>query len=416
MNIQRADINPKLLKSFNIPYQRKSSNVLNQKLIKRIREFLNASSRPIVLIGGGVRLAKAGDELFRLIKKTEVPVVSSLMGLDAFPHDHPSFVGMFGSYGNRYANLAVANSDLILALGIRLDTRQTGTNPKTFARFAKIIHVDIDRYELNNKVKVDIAINSDLKVFLKTLNSKLTSFDKQRITPWLKRISAYKKKYPSFQNYRGKVIEPNFFIHKLSEFIPQGAVVCVDVGQNQMWAAQSLKLAKSQRFLTQGGMGAMGSALSMAIGAACTQPRKTIVVITGDGGFQLNSQELQTVYHHKLPIKIILLNNRCYGMVRQFQEQYFKSRLQSTVIGYSEPDFQKVVSAYKIKTAKITKKNQITKALNKLFKTKTPEFLEIGIEPCSKVLPKLSVNRPLEEQDPLLSYKELKSNMIVELL
>lgn len=416
LNIQRADINPESLESFYKSSTNESISEFDDDIVKQIVQLIKSSSRPVVLVGGGIRLSKAQDELFKFIHKTGIPVVTSLMGIDAFPHNDQSFVGMIGSYGNRYANLTIANSDLVLALGTRLDTRQTGTKPETFARGAKIVHVDIDPHELNNKIISDFPINSDVKKFLFALNNYIGEYDKDKIEPWKQAIKRYKERYPSFKTPVNGIIEPNFFMHKLSEFVPADAIICVDVGQNQMWAAQSLEIKKTQRFLTQGGMGTMGSALPMAIGASFAKPGKIVVVITGDGGFQLNIQELQTVYHHKLPIKIILLNNNCYGMVRQFQKQYFNSRFQSTVIGYSCPNFQDVVSAYKIPVMKITRSTEIVKAFQKLFSDAQPMFLEASINQNILAIPKLSVNRPIEDQDPLLSRDELKSNMFIDIL
>jgi acetolactate synthase-1/2/3 large subunit len=339
------------------------------------------------------------------------------MGLDAFPHNHAAFSGMLGTYGNRYANLSVANADFLMALGTRLDTRQTGTKPASFARMAKVVYVDIDAHELkNNRIKADLLINSDLKEFLAALNRRIAHYRKDKISRWNKAVGQYKKRYPSYKEPVKDSIKPNFFMHKLSEFLPEDAIICADVGQNQMWAAQSLEINKPQRFLTQGGMGAMGSSLPMAIGASFAHPDKIVAVIVGDGGFQLNIQELETVYHHKLPIKIILLNNHCYGMVRQFQEQYFNSKFQSTIIGYSCPDFQNVVSAYKIAVNKIRACAEITGALKGLFKNRLPMFLEVNIEPANQVMPKLAVNKPIEEQEPALSADELKSNMFIEIL
>ncbi|HDY66907.1 MAG TPA: thiamine pyrophosphate-binding protein [Candidatus Scalindua sp.] len=415
LNIQRADINPESLESFYKSSPNESVNELDN-IVKRIVQLIKSSLRPVVLVGGGVRLSKAQDELLQFIYKTRIPVVTSLMGLDSLPHNDQSVVGMIGSYGNRYANLTIANSDLVLALGTRLDTRQTGTKPETFARCAKIIHVDIDPYELNNKIKADFSINSDVKQFLFALNNCIGEYDNSKIESWRQIIKRYKERYPPHKIPANDIIEPNFFIHRLSEFLPEDTIICVDVGQIQMWAAQSLEIKKSQRFLTQGGMGSMGSALPMAIGASFAQPDKTIVVITGDGGFQLNIQELQTIYYHKLPIKIILLNNCCYGMVRQFQEQYFNCRFQSTVVGYSCPNFQDVVSAYKIPARKIIHNTEVVKAFQKLFNDAQPMLLEVGINPNFKALPKLSVNRPIEDQDPLLSRDELKSNMLIDIL
>ena len=416
LDIQRAEIELKNL----LPFHKVPSNkkVIDNKVIDEIISVIKKSIRPVILIGGGIRSSKAQDELFKFVKKTGMPVVTSLMGVDAFPHDDELFAGMLGSYGNRYANLTIANSDLVLALGTRLDTRQTGTKPETFARNATIIHVDIDLNELNSKVHADFPVNCDLKLFLSLLNTHGIDFiDKIKIKPWKNQIKQYKKRYPSFEipDDKGN-INPNYFFNKLSGHLPDNAIICADIGQNQMWAAQSLKIKKHQRFITQGGMGAMGSALPMAIGASFAEPGKPIIVITGDGGFQLNIQELQTVYHHKLNIKIILLNNNGYGMVRQFQEQYFNSRLQSTVIGYSSPDFQEVVSAYKISSNKIIDNDEIDENLKELFNNKKAKFLEVSVIPDYKALPKLSVGRPVEDQEPLLSRDELKSNMLINIL
>lgn len=417
LNIQRAIIDPDELAGFALDPSESYNETDKGKVdIDNVVDLINSAKRPIILVGGGVRLAKGYDELKKFAHKTGIPIVASLMGLDAFPHDHPQFVGMIGTYGNRYANLAIANSDLVLALGTRLDTRQTGTKPETFARGARIVHVDIDPFELDNKIKTTITINCDVKKFLMNLNSNEIECDVSKTNNWKKIIQVYKEKYPSFRVPIDEAIDPNYFIHLLSEFLPMDAIICVDVGQNQMWAAQSLEIKGSQRFLTEGGMASMGCALPMAIGASLAKPGKTVVVIAGDGGFQLNLQELQTVYHHNLPIKIILLNNGCYGMVRQFQEQYFDGRCQSTVIGYSKPDFQDVVRAYKIPSSNIIRNNEARRALKTLFCDMQPRFLEVVINCDFKVLPKLSVNRPVEDQEPLLSRSELRSNMFIEVL
>lgn len=415
LNVQRANIDLKSLET----YTNESAQIANKidyRVLRPVVQLIKSASRPVILAGGGLRLSKAQEGLAEFVRRTGIPVVTSLMGLDSFPHNHPSFVGMIGTYGNRYANLTVANSDLVLALGTRLDTRQTGTRPETFARGAKIVHVDIDPTELNNKVKASHPINADVKQFLSGLIELDFEYDKNNIKIWLEMIEKFKIRYPAFINPTSDIIEPNYFMHLLSEFIPDDAIICVDVGQNQMWAAQSLEIKGTQRFLTQGGMASMGSALPMAIGAAFAEPGKIIVVITGDGGFQLNLQELQTVYHHNLPIKIILLNNNCYGMVRQFQEQYFNCRFQSTVIGYSNPDFQDVVRAYKIPSMNVTRNHELPGALQSLFSNQESMFLEVGIEMSSKVTPKLSVNKPIEDQDPFLSREELKSNLFIDML
>lgn len=406
LNVQRAEINPRRAVSFK-PEQKQVK--IEARLVKDIARRIISSKRPVILVGGGVVLSKADKELARLVSLTGIPVVSSLLGLDAAMADKTAFVGMIGTYGNRYANLAVADSDLLLCLGTRLDTRQTGTKPETFARKATKIHVDIDRYELNNKLKVDFPVRADIKTFLRSLNGSLKQYDPNKTRAWREKIKYYKDRFPSYTRSCGETIDPNFFIHRLSAHLSKDAIVCADIGQNQIWSAQSIELKKASRFLTQGGMGTMGCALPLAIGASFAKPIKPVVAITGDGGFQLNIQELQTIVHHRLPVKIILLNNSCYGMVRQFQEQYFNSRFQSTKIGYSYPDFQKVVSAYKIPVKKISKNSQVSGALKHLFASKGPSFLEVVIPQKTQVLPKLSVNKPIEDQDPALPRPELFS-------
>jgi len=416
LDIQRKDINIKEIELFHYSIKTEDTYTFNNQIDEAVK-LIQDSKRPAFLIGGGLRLSGAVKEFNDLENKLNFPVATTLIGLDAFSHENSNFAGMIGTYGNRYANLTIANSDLIIALGTRFDTRQTGTNPDSFARSAKIIHVDIDPEELNNKIKADMAINYDIKGFLNLIIKKLNNKNIPNIINWKEKIEKYKIKYPSSTASKNKKISPNQFMDILSSFMPNDSIICADVGQIQIWAAQSLKLKADQRFLTQGGMGAMGSALSMGIGASFSQKnKKPVIVISGDGGFQLNIQELQTVYHHNLPIKIIILNNSCYGMVRQFQQQYFDSRFQSTVIGYSAPNFKRIAEAYKIASFKISKINEIEESLKKIFSNMQPMLLEIKIDRAFQALPKLSVNKPIEDQEPLLPREELQENMLIEMI
>ncbi|OPX64343.1 MULTISPECIES: thiamine pyrophosphate-binding protein [unclassified Methanoregula] len=415
LNIQRANVDVARLEPF--MKKGKAAKRIPPAMLKKIHAQIRSSERPVILAGGGVRASGACAELGRFARATGIPVVSSLMGLDAFPHDDPLFSGMIGTYGNRYANLAVANADFILALGTRFDTRQTGTRPETFARVAKIVHVDIDPRELGNKIQPWIAVQSDIRHFLEAMTSHGGMNDPlPDFSAWRLRIAGYREKYPDFTRPEKPAIDPNYFFHLLSQQLPAGSIVCVDVGQIQMWAAQSLRITETQRFLTEGGMASIGSALPMAIGASFAQPGKPVVAVSGDGGFQLNIQELQTLFHHQRPVKVIVLNNGGYGMIRQFQEQYLSCRFQSSGIGYSNPDFQAVVSAYKIPARKITRNDEIPAALQHLFSDMKPEFLEVVLDETARVRPKLAVNRPVEDQEPLLDRSELRENMIVDML
>jgi acetolactate synthase-1/2/3 large subunit len=406
MNVQRAEVSlPKISACVSDKID------VDFEVIKIISRMISESSRPVILAGGGIRTKNATRSLYEFAHNNNIPVVSSLMGIDTFPHDDELYMGMIGTYGNRYANLTVANSDLLIAIGTRMDTRQTGTKPETFARFAKIIHIDIDKSELGSKRAADLQVHADAGVFLKKLNENQSG--KPDTREWLDIVKQYRRQYSSDVKMRGENIDPNYFMHLLSGYLPENAIICVDIGQNQMWSAQSLEIRQQQRFITEGGMASLGSALPMAIGASFAMPKYPVVVITGDGGFQMNIQELQTVRHHNLPIKIIMLNNNCYGLIRQFQHQYMDDRFQSSVIGYSTPDFQKVVSAYDINVAKIDNSDCIEAAVKKLFDIDGPSFLEVSISSNIIVTPKLGVNRPIEEQDPQLSEEEMKMNMIV---
>lgn len=414
LNIQRSNIDPS--PQFINKFNSNDTVIPDENLINQIKTLIEFSSRPIILAGGGVRSSKATEELYDFAHTNGIPVVVSLMGLDSFPHNDQLYIGMIGTYGNRYANLTIANSDLIIALGTRFDTRQTGTKPETFARSAKIIHVDIDPHELNNKIMVDLPLNMDIKKFLRYLNMNSFKIPKKYYSSWYEQIQKYKSNFSINTDSKNDQISPYDFLREVSNALPEDAIICVDVGQNQMWAAQTIEVKKNQRFITQGGMASIGSAVPLAIGASFAKPYQMIIIITGDGGFQLNIQELQTIYYHKLPIKIILLNNSGYGMIRQFQEQYFKCRFQSSVIGYSNPDFQEVVTAYKIPSRKITLTTEIRPAIKSLFCNSRPQFLEVIIDPKFKVLPKLAVNKPVEDQEPELSRDELQSAMIIDIL
>jgi len=419
MNIQRAQIEPDMLESF---FDSEEYKQIEQKQdvtekINEIITMIGEAKRPVILVGGGVRTANATEELLEFISQTGFPVVSSLMGLDAISHDHPSFVGMIGSYGNRYSNLALANCDLLLVLGSRLDTRQTGTRPDTFARAAKKIHVDIDRIELNYKVKMDIALHFDVKEFLALANEKLKDVTKSDLSSWYERIHFYKGKYPTASKVmEDSGIEPNAFIEMLSQHSKEGDIVCLDVGQHQMWASQSFRLKKNQRMLNSGGMGSMGFALPAAIGAVKANPEVNGIVIAGDGGIQINIQELDLLASQNLPIKIVVLNNGCLGMVRQFQDIYFGGRQQSTVVGYSCPNLIKIAEAYGIKSYEITSLESADEIITQAFNEKGPVFINVVLELLTVVNPKLVVNRPIEDMSPHLEREELKEMMIIDLV
>ena len=264
LDIQRMYINPSRVRNF-IPKRERQGRLALGKIIK----ILKSSQRPVVLAGGGVRISGAETELNKFIKKTGIPVVTSLMGLDAYPHTDAAYAGMIGAYGNRFANFTAANSDCLLVIGSRLDTRQTGTVPENFARAAKIIHIDIDPNELKyKKIKAHMNVKADASYFLKELNKKIDGVKLPDFFVWSERVGAYKSKYPSYSvKEKNGYIDPNYFLELLSSKTKEGDIISTDVGQNQIWAAQSFVLKKNQRMLTSGGMGSMGFSLPAGIGA-----------------------------------------------------------------------------------------------------------------------------------------------------
>ena len=416
MNVQRAEVDPDALTPFlGSPEHREGAENPDpppEDVEETARQLL-AAERPVILAGGGVRLSGGTGELARVADRSGASVAVTLMGLDAIPHGHPSFCGMVGAYGNRFSNLAVANADFLLIVGTRLDTRITGTRPASFARGARIVHVDVDPNELGQKIRTARCVRADAKAFLSALADALPGPAKER-GAWKHRIDRWRMKYPTTPpSPPAGSLDPNRFVRILSEGASDDAIVAVDVGQHQMWVAQSFSLKGTQRALISGGMGSMGFALPAAVGACLASGGAETIVVAGDGGFQMNIQELQTVVHHGLPLKMVVMNNRSLGMVRQFQETYFDGRLQSTVIGYSAPDFVRIAKAYGIPAAKVRTERGTRAAAKRMFEAKGPFLLEVELGQQTQVNPKLLVNRPIEDMFPFLPREELREEMIV---
>jgi len=402
MNVQKEELSPRALRPSRIrPFHGRAPSL--STALDRLQSMLDRSARPLILAGGGIRSGNA-SQLFRAFaRRSGIPVACSLLGVDAFPHTTPQFVGMIGSYGNRYANFAVAEADFILVLGSRLDVRQTGSNPAAFGSGKTIAHVDVDPSEINHRVKGCVAIRASINDFLTQAIRAGIRANKKVLLPWKARINEWKHRYPC-QNELNDVkgINPNLFLLKLGRMAAPDTLYVSDVGQHQMWAAQSLPIGARQRFLTSGGMGAMGFGLPCAIGASLSNKRRPIVVIAGDGGFQTNIHELQTVMRNRLPLKMVLLNNRSHGMVRQFQQSYFASRFQSTVLGYSCPDFVKVALAYGIPAWHIRQPSEMERALRTLFRQSGPVLLEVAISIKANAYPKMLFGQTLKEMEPVL--------------
>jgi acetolactate synthase I/II/III large subunit len=418
MDLQRAEIDERNLLSFFNTSEYKETFNKNYDLekIDLIIPLIEKSKRPVILVGGGVRLANAAAELVRFSELTGIPVVSTLMGIDCMDHFNENYSGFIGAYGNRYANLTIANCDLLIVLGSRLTYRQTSNLTESFARDAKIVHVDIDRNELNRKLNEALSIYCDIRIFLVALIEELlekkVALD---FKPWFEIISKYKNEYPSFPTQEQiNSLDPNEFMYRMSELVEENTIICLDIGQNQIWASQSWKIKKNQRLLNAGGMGSMGYSLPAAIGAYMANPNYRVISISGDGGIQMNIQELQTIVREKLPIKIIIINNKSLGMIRHFQELYFDANYCGTIDGYKAPEFIEIASAYGIRTYKISRYEDMDR-LEVILKDDYAYVIEVELNTPTYVIPKLGLEKPIEDQEPLLKREELKNNMLIKL-
>ena len=399
MNIQREIITVAPIKA--IEQRIIISNYLAAQ-ISLVGEYIEKAERPLILVGGGVRCAKAETELLQFVKLTGIPVVTSLLALDIMPFEHPLRVGFIGTYGNRWANLALSSSDLLIVIGSRLDVRQTGADVEGFGKNKTIIHIDCDESEINNRIKDCISIVADAKYFLEQANIQLETASYSYFNVWLDQIYALKKAWPDVNELKGlSGINPNCFMHTLSKSATDAVAYVADVGNHQMWGAQSLEIHTNQIFITSGGMGAMGFALPAAIGASLAYGKKPVVVIVGDGAFQMNIQELQTVVRNRIPLKIIVMNNNCLGMIRQFQDSYFEGRYQSTYWGYSAPDFSAIAAAYGIATKTILLTEEIESGTNWLWDMPDePVLLQVMVNPYMNVYPKIAFGKPMSEMEP----------------
>jgi acetolactate synthase I/II/III large subunit len=373
-------------------------------------EKVRSASRPLVLVGGGIRSARATDLLRKLVQILGIPVINSLMAVDVLPHTHPLRIGLIGTYGNRWANMAMGNSDSLLVLGSRLDVRQTGADTVEFQSGRSIIHVDCESGEINNRIGGCYAVESTLPEFLELAINQASSMKFPDQTEWRAQINEWREQWPDTAELESVPgINPNVFMHGLSAHSKAAGAYAVDVGQHQMWAAQSLELNADQRFLTSGGMGSMGFGLPAAIGAAASISRP-VVVVAGDGGFQCNIQELQTVVRNKLPFKIVIINNLCHGMVRQFQESYFDARYTSTLWGYSAPDFEQVARGYGIKARTVELSKDVNEALDWLWQNHDePALLQVMINTYANAFPKIAFGRSVREMEPFAKPIKMES-------
>lgn len=399
-DIQRADIPDSALEEWlNKPLDIRQSTEVSISDFSQLTALCKDSQRPLICIGGGARWANAMDQWLTAADDLGIPYVSTLMGHERVVTRN-SYFNMIGSYGNREANWAVQHCDLLIVVGARLDVRQTGADIEDFARQARVVQIDIDHNQLNNRVKADLSICATAESFFSVCSLQIDTFPNLDKT-WLIELS--KKRDQAQQNeYEDWEISPSEVFKKLNVSLANVAVdyVC-DVGNHQMWAAQSLRLSSNQAVHYSGGMGAMGFALPTALGVAL-QSQGKVVVITGDGSLQINIQELDTLNRLGLDMTIIVMNNSTLGMVKNFQDMYFDGRDQSTKKGYSSPLFTSVAAAYGLEAHRVTNALEMDHTLNLIADHKGPLLIEIMMDGATECRPRLAFGSKLDEQFPKL--------------
>ena len=349
--------------------------------IEAIIEAINTARRPVIIAGGGVIASNAAMELTEFVHKTRIPVSTTLMGKGAFPDTDPLCLGMPGMHGTKYANLAIFESDLIIAIGARFDDRVAG-DVKRFAPLARIVHIDIDSAEIGKRVAATIPCVGDVKAILTEINDRVHEVGRKR---WLDRVFQWKQENPLTFEQNGK-IKPQFVLKTLSDISQGQCIVATDVGQHQMWSAQWIQTTQPRRFLSSGGLGTMGYGFPAAIGAAVGHPDQPVVCITGDGSFQMCIQELATIRQYSLPVKIFILNNGCLGMVRQWQEIFNDRRYSSTCFEFN-PDFTVVAQGYGVPAMQVSDPNEVKPAIEKAFETDGPFLIDFVVAQGENVLP-----------------------------
>jgi acetolactate synthase-1/2/3 large subunit len=373
----------------------------NVRQVEKAVKMILAARKPVLYVGGGATLSDASEELHHLAETLQAPVTTTLMAMASFPRSHPLSLGMLGMHGTYYANMAVTHSDLLIAVGARFDDRVTG-KIATFAPHAKIIHIDIDPTSIKKNVRVDLPIVGDLKDVLQTMLAKFAENGdevKELVaagTTWREEISGWKQQHPMTYQYSEKIIKPQFVIEKLRELTRDDAIITTEVGQHQMWTAQFFGFSQPRTFLTSGGLGTMGYGLPAALGAQAAFPDRQVIDISGDGSFQMNSQELATLVQYRLPVKIAILNNNFLGMVRQWQQLFFDRRYSQTCMELPI-DFIKLAEAYGATGLRATTPQEVEEVIRKALDTPGPVIMEFKVAREENVLPMVPAGAGLNE-------------------
>ncbi len=360
------------------------------RAVKAIRE----AKRPVIFAGGGVIISGAAAELRELAERCRIPVTLSLMAMGAFPGDSPLFLGMPGMHGTVSANYALSEADLIIAAGVRFDDRVTGKR-ESFAREAKIIHIDIDPAEIGKNVAIDIPIVGDVKRVLQGVLKRIQPGDTKA---WLERIEEWRHKHSACSEglHKRDILTTPSVIREIDRLTPHDTIIATDVGQHQMWTAQHYCFRAPRTFLSSGGLGTMGYGFPAALGAKLASPGSTVFCIAGDGSFQMNIQELATAVSHNLDVKVAIINNGYLGMVRQWQELFYGGRYAYTALP-GNPDFVKVAEAYGAKGLRASTPEGLRNAIEEALATEGPVIIDCRVDPAQNVYPMVAPNSPINE-------------------
>jgi acetolactate synthase-1/2/3 large subunit len=371
----------------------------NRKQLRKAAELIAQGKQPVIYAGGGVVSSDSAEELTRLAETFHLPVTTTLMGLGAFPGDHPLWLGMLGMHGTYTANMAINNCDVLISVGARFDDRVTG-RVNSFAARAKIIHIDIDPTSISKNVVVDVPIVADCKQALAGLAeevAKIKDVDwKAKHEAWNASLTEMRAAYPLSYVKNGPTIKPQWVVEKIFELSKGEAIIATEVGQNQMWAAQFFTYRKPRTLLTSGGLGTMGYGFPAAIGAQFAFPDKLVVDIAGDGSIQMNIQELATAVSYNVPVKIVILNNGFLGMVRQWQELFYKKNYCATCL-HTNPDFVALAKAYGAGGFLVERPEDLESTLKEAFAYPGPVIVDVRVEPEENVAPMVPAGAALSE-------------------
>ena len=420
-NIQREMIDLTIAKKY-LPKIKKTHRDFTNTQITNLLKLFKNSKRPILIFGWGIHLSNAEKFAKKLIKKLGFPVVTTWGMAHMIESNEPLNIGTWGTHGTRFSNFAVQNSDLVVSIGSRLDTKATGSPINTFARGAKKVVIDIDKFELNKfkkfGLKIDLKIKSDANEIIKHLLKLEIKVQKKEINIWRNQINKWKNQYPivTKKNYKEKKINPYVFVRELSKQCKNNEIIFVDTGCAIAWMMQAFKFKKNQSLFHDFNNTEMGWALPAAIAGSIAKKKKRIIAVIGDGSLSMNIQELATLVEHKLPIKIFLINNSGHAMIRQTQDQWLKSKYfaSSTEGGLPDINYLKIAKEYGIKGSTCSLNSELKKTISKAINSNSSFFCDLRIDIKHGVIPQVKFGKPNEDLEPLLPRKEFLENMLIK--